>query len=1006
MNTKINNPTILHVSAGIRRGVSLALTLTLSAVVLQAQNDDDDVIELEALEVKAFAQGLEKSMRQARESLNLKGVMNSDTMGKLPDDNAAEALSRLSGISLSDNEGEGRYIAIRGVAANLNNVTMNGQAIAASDTEGQDGRAAPLDVLSAASISEIEVYKSVTPEMDLQSVGGAINIKTRSPFDYGGRPYETFTGSYGTNTQNDGAPRYGFSFVKGFTFGNENQWGFNVAGNYSINEIMNFRYRNTNARLLGPSYGDGYKSPDGTENPFGDILVFENARQEFKTHERERYGANVALEFKPNDDTHAWLRYYMTESTDVELAWETNYRARSIENDERARITSLTTGFSGRGRITGILKDELQERPVHQIVLGGEKKFGNVNVESNVVFTNAKETRPYEWRNEFEETADNYRIRAGGLRNNPTFESSAVHYIEGPDGYIQHYMTDNADYILGVVAEEDNRDLRRVWPSFQAGRTDVGFEDKGFYVMAQQQFNPVDVEEDTMTANIDFNWDSRIGDKDTKWSAGFKYRTTDKHVDKLSQRWNPRGKAVFADGFGDTITGDLTQPLSNVFGKEVFPYGDYGHRPQWMGSRAALQAELEAGLAADEPTMRYNEGSSISNSAEDDYALTEDIMAGYFMFNTEISKNFQLFGGARYEETDATITTILVTETPVLMYDEDAGMDIYVQVPNILPPVDTSVLYENLAPNLQFRWEAKDNLVVRGAATQTIGRPDYVDLGSPGNAQLEFDFDDNDTEFDYSDDYDFEAEAALPNPELEPYEATNYDLSIAHYFDDNKGYFSAGAFYKHIEGEINEVSVLETNVPFSSLVERFGVRPDNPWVTEGFIVDELEIETVVNGTPEQKWGYEFELQRTLDDLLPDALQGFGFSSNITFLDSERTISRRPDEELGAPEKLYNVQLFYERHGWDARLAFRHQGETTSYSDERNGLHYDQYTEARGYLDLTLRYQISDNWRVSLSGRNLNDEKKKRYYIDPHMAYRLGDIEQYGTNYELAFSWSR
>ena len=90
---------------------------------------------------------------------------------------------------MQDDAGEGRYVAIRGVHATLNNVTMNGQALAASDTNGQDGRAAPLDVLSAASISEIEVIKSVTPDMDLQSVGGAINIKTRSAFDQGGATY-------------------------------------------------------------------------------------------------------------------------------------------------------------------------------------------------------------------------------------------------------------------------------------------------------------------------------------------------------------------------------------------------------------------------------------------------------------------------------------------------------------------------------------------------------------------------------------------------------------------------------------------------------------------------------------------------------------------------------------------------------------------------------------------------------------------------------------------------
>jgi outer membrane receptor for ferrienterochelin and colicin len=124
----------------------------------------EETLVLEKMTVTGLRESLAKGLARQKESANLKSVLSVDNIGSLPDKNVAEALSRVPGVSIQTVSGEGRFITIRGVEPGLNNVTMNGETLAASDTGGRSGRAAPLDVLSAASIGQLEVVKSITPD--------------------------------------------------------------------------------------------------------------------------------------------------------------------------------------------------------------------------------------------------------------------------------------------------------------------------------------------------------------------------------------------------------------------------------------------------------------------------------------------------------------------------------------------------------------------------------------------------------------------------------------------------------------------------------------------------------------------------------------------------------------------------------------------------------------------------------------------------------------------------
>lgn len=273
-----------------------------------------DQIADDVVVVNGFRQGLATARKIARDADNLVDVQSADDVGKLPDTNIAEALRRLDSVYLIRDQGEGRYVSIRGVDPILNNVTMNGQTIAVSDTDGESGRAAPLDVLSASALSRVEIHKVTLPNMDGQSIGGTINIVTPSGFDHDGR-YINAAAEYGYNDFGKDSSLYAANLSFSDRFGANDEFAFFVGGEYWYKEYTSQQYTAsglwTNATLPAHYYFPG-------------SVVYAQS-----IGEKERYGVNANLEYRPNDDFSAWLRYYYTKYND--------YR-------ERPQITIATQG--------------------------------------------------------------------------------------------------------------------------------------------------------------------------------------------------------------------------------------------------------------------------------------------------------------------------------------------------------------------------------------------------------------------------------------------------------------------------------------------------------------------------------------------------------------------------------------------------------------------------------------------------------------------------------------
>ncbi len=139
----------------------------------------DDVIIVSGLRPIAESEAAALAVQRASDSLVT--VAAADSVGRLPDQNIAQAASRLPGVAVESDQGQARYVSLRGAPNYWTTLSFDG--INVVSPEGRDAR---FDSIPSAIASLIVVNKAVTPDMPGETVAGNINIVTRSAFDYSG----------------------------------------------------------------------------------------------------------------------------------------------------------------------------------------------------------------------------------------------------------------------------------------------------------------------------------------------------------------------------------------------------------------------------------------------------------------------------------------------------------------------------------------------------------------------------------------------------------------------------------------------------------------------------------------------------------------------------------------------------------------------------------------------------------------------------------------------------
>lgn len=141
--------------------------------------------EIETIQVRGIRGSVVKSLNTKRFSNSIVDAVTAEDIGKFPDQNVAESLQRITGVSITRNFGEGERVSIRGTTESQNRTLLNGQAVGSADwwTNSAANRGFNYTMLPSEIVSGLEVYKSPEADIDEGSIGGTVIVKTRKPLD-------------------------------------------------------------------------------------------------------------------------------------------------------------------------------------------------------------------------------------------------------------------------------------------------------------------------------------------------------------------------------------------------------------------------------------------------------------------------------------------------------------------------------------------------------------------------------------------------------------------------------------------------------------------------------------------------------------------------------------------------------------------------------------------------------------------------------------------------------
>lgn len=155
------------VNVNIMNGKSTELNVSIT---------EASVVGDEVLILGDRLRGQAKALNQQKNNANITNIVAADQIGKFPDANIGDAVKRIPGITMQNDQGEARNIIIRGMAPQLNSVMINGERVPSA--EG-DNRNVQMDLIPADMVQAVEVNKAVLPNMDADAIGGSVNLVTR-----------------------------------------------------------------------------------------------------------------------------------------------------------------------------------------------------------------------------------------------------------------------------------------------------------------------------------------------------------------------------------------------------------------------------------------------------------------------------------------------------------------------------------------------------------------------------------------------------------------------------------------------------------------------------------------------------------------------------------------------------------------------------------------------------------------------------------------------------------
>ncbi len=323
------------ITVSVKSGEVAVLTIPLSSSSSQ----------LSGVVITGYLQGQASALNQQKNADNIKNVISSDQIGRFPDPNAAEALQRVPGVNIERDQGEGRYVLIRGLAPQFTNISVNGEQIPSPEA---DVRFVALDAIPSDQLASIEVSKTLLPDMDGDAIGGSVNLVTRTAQSRQSHISGSLAGGYNNLIKKPNMQGQ-LQFDK--RFGAGEKLGIMLNGNYYHNHLGSDNWE---------------QAPSDNEMELRDYELV-----------RTRTGLSGTIDYKFNNRNEIYFRSLYSRFTDRE------WRRRYVFIPEDEEIEKLT-------------KDRFESQTITSFNLGGKHNFNKFFFNYEGQYSEGEQDTPYD----------------------------------------------------------------------------------------------------------------------------------------------------------------------------------------------------------------------------------------------------------------------------------------------------------------------------------------------------------------------------------------------------------------------------------------------------------------------------------------------------------------------------------------------------------------------------------------------------------------------------------
>jgi len=950
--------------------LSIAILTALTAAYgVSAKAQDDAAGAIEEVSVQGIRASLSQASDLKRDASVIQDSIVAEDIGKFPDQNVAESLQRITGVSISRVNGEGSQVSVRSFGPEFNVVKLNDRTLAT--TSG--GRSFDFQVLPSELIGGADVIKTPSADMAAGSIGAYINVRTARPLDSAGFHA---TGSIKSQYHNlVGENNPSAAGVISNTFADDT-FGVLVGVSYKQTAGRIDTYRSSHWDQYS-SDGSGYGLPVGedTLGEDGNPTSLSGSRGPGRTifnmvdEDRERSGANAVFQWEPSENFTSTFDILYTQ-----LDREFLGSGIQVPNQTLSRYTNAVISDSGT-----LLEATIADTDLEMNVNFGQEESATVAYGLNNIFTSGA------WTVEVDASYSKAEMSFEGD------DTTALHFtrfdeegVAQPSEIVLDYRTDIPSLsTTGSLDVTDISKVRSAWQRYMANES----------------------EDEVSELKLDALYEIDAGvAQSVKVGAAYSdraiaYRVFGTEFDPTtggeswdgSGMWIGDGSTWGTDGSIGVLPGSvLEQSDSN------FMDGVGGNFPrQWVqianhaAYRKATQEYLEQVVANGEDwraAIVENGWDTVYPSPGGTYENEETTIAAYVQLNLEGEVGNYVWSGnvgGRYVTIDNTAQG--TASTIDLLYLNEATSDLPNQVDNAATTSAKSSTVKtsenHFLPTANFSLDLDNGNYVRTALGRTITRPSLVDAGVNLAETAGVDSP--------------TVSITGGNPYLKSYKVNQFDLSYEHYSENGNSY-SVGYFYKDIS---NFISTITTVGAWEGPIDE---TLADAYAANGQSVsfNSTRKENRSGGTVQ---GLELGALHYFD-YLPGFWSGFGVQANYTFADSEDKgaepvnlpLVPEPGNGLeGFAKHSYNLVAFYDKDSLQARIAYNWRDEFLN-SRSGDGIQ-PEYTDAYGQLDASVSYDITDNFTAAFEAINLTNETRLQYFGQRD---RVSLVEMSGARYQL------